>query len=334
MAVIILMRYYPYGEDDIAHLVASAWFLITVSLVAQLFLGVIGPLMVASDNAPLYALAVISPPALFAGFVTAARLCFGQVNAAQLVVCDAASAGLVMLGFVILLWNKRAIAGSHRIGLRDIYGYSAKSFPGVIAKVLSVRLDRILLISLLRAPDLALYSVGVSLRDIALTPSNIYAVTYQNHLIDQVKHGKGFRRALLVRMLQWTALACLGAAIFWFSADTLIPLVYGKAFASAAPVSRILMLSAVFVIAAGFGWMLMVATGHPSALSVANVLAVAVELVLLWLLATRFGVTGAAWATVAATAIMAISTITVASLLKPKKLMSHAPESDGAQVSK
>jgi len=64
----------------------------------------------------------------------------------------------------------------------------------------------------------------------------------------------------------------------------------------------------------------------------ANVSAAAVELVLLWLLATRFGVTGAAWATVAATAIMAFSTIAVAYLLKQKKTMSPAPASDGVQV--
>jgi O-antigen/teichoic acid export membrane protein len=332
---IILMRFYPYGEDGIAGLVASLWFLITLSLVSQLFLGVIGPLMVASDNAPLYAFAVISPPALFATFVTVARLCFGQVSAAQLILCDAASAGLVMLGLMALLWKKPEVTSSHRIGPRDIYGYSAKSFPGVIAKVLSVRLDRMLLVSLLRAPDLALYSVGVSLRDIALTPSNIYAITYQNHLIDQVKRGKGFRRALLMKMLQWTALACLGAGVFWFAADALIPLVYGKAFAPAAPVSRILMLSAVFIISAGFGWMLMVATGHPAALSMANVLAAVVELLLLWLFATRYGVTGAAWSTVVATAVMAISTITVASLLKPKKPTPVAPPStDEALVSK
>jgi O-antigen/teichoic acid export membrane protein len=314
---VFLMRYYSFGDGQVNDLVRSYMLAIVISVMAQLFTGIVTPMLVAVERGRSYGFVALAPPLLFMGLMLALHTAQVHIASYVLIMCDAFANGVTALAVAALAWKWRARAAQSAVGRREVYSYALQAYPGILSKVVALRLDRVVLAALLPPSALALYSIATSLRDVAMTPSNIFSVTFQNELVDEVKQGGPYRKTTARTMAVWFIVFSAGNLVFWLISPWLLPLVYGKVFSPVVPVARILMVSTLFLSVAGFCWMLMVALRRPALISLSNIFGGILSIGLLWIGARAYGLIGAAWASVISSAIIMIAASATALLLRP-----------------
>jgi len=213
----------------------------------------------------------------------------------------ALAANVATLALAFWIAYRRGWVGGrpHAKAVSELLRYGLRSHVGSIASILNVRLDQMLMSAFLVASTLGVYVVAVTTASlVTLGPVALGLVAFPR--ISSAGAADA-QVALWGRYVRAGAvLAFVAAAVMWYLAPTVIELCFGRAYASAAPVARVLIVAAVplgvnMVLSAGFR-----AINRPLVASVAEIVSLGGTAVFLWMLLRPYGAMGAAWASLLA----------------------------------
>jgi O-antigen/teichoic acid export membrane protein len=296
LALLSLRLPTPFAAD----LAASSWFLLgLVAYTALTTPASILPVLVAgAGDYPGYVRLTNGFAAAQIGLVIGGCLILGFRY--QYVIAALALGQLLLIAGV-LLYLRRHLARPHapKLGARSIYSYGLRSQWGALMKLISSRVDILIVGALMTSSDVGLYSLAVSLRDIGLLPQSVYGAPLQNALIDRGKTSAGSDKTLVLgSLILQFGLSALLVLVAVFSLPYLIPLIYGSTFAAASKPAALLFTSIVFLGPAAVCWITFNAKGRPGLNSVVMTVAAIVAAGSTYLLSSRQGLYGAAGAVV------------------------------------
>ena len=202
---------------------------------------------------------------------------------------------------------------------RTLLSYGIKSYGSDILGTLSLQADQAVIIAFLTPSALGLYTV-------ALTASRMTNVIQDSLNTVLFPKASGLERADALDMVRRSArisTLVTGSiiAVLMLVVPVLLPLFYGARFQSAAHLTQILLLEALFggtasVLVQGF-----LATGRPAVLTTVQAVWLAASIMLLTLLVPRLGISGAA----IALALSALLRLTIVMTAYPLILKSAVP---------
>jgi O-antigen/teichoic acid export membrane protein len=278
-----------------------------VSLVAYTALATpasILPLLVtASGDFAAYVKLTNGSAILQTGLILVACLTFGS-QYEHVVAALALGQLLLIAGVLVHLRRQLARHQSTLLGLRTVYTYGLRSQWGALMKLLSHRLDILIVSSLVTAADVGRYSLAVSLRDIGLLPQSVYAAPLQNAVIDREKNPAVSDKTLVLgSLILQVGLSVLLAVIAVVSLPYLIATIYGPSFARAGKPAVVLFTSIVFLGPAAVCWVTFNSKGRPELNSMVMTAAALIGAVSTYLLTSSHGLYGAAGAVVLTSAV-------------------------------
>lgn len=194
------------------------------------------------------------------------------------------------------------------VGAREFFSYALKVQSGSIATLLLKRMDLYIISSVLNPAAVGFYSVGVGLRDLAMTFSRSLGGLSGGDMSDPGKQADGTARLIFRKGVVFNAVSSLAitlAALLLF--PYLIPLAYGDSFAQSVHTSMVIMGSLLPLSVAFLVGKAIQAKGKPLHLSASNVTAAALSSVVAWILTNRFEAEGAAVATIVNSTLLLLS---------------------------
>jgi len=186
---------------------------------------------------------------------------------------------------------------------RDALHYGLRGYPGTVADFATLRMDQLLLGGLASSTAIGLYFVAVRLSEITA----ILASSVADAVMPEVAAAKGSEHAdnLLARSLRLTVYTHLLVLLpLWLAAPHILRFVYGENFRSAGGTLRILLLASVVLTAGGIAISGLNGFGHPGLATIARVASAAVTVVALLALLPRYGIAGAAMASLLGYSVM------------------------------
>lgn len=176
---------------------------------------------------------------------------------------------------------------------RRMLGYGLRMQYGNWSNVANVRLDQLLLSLFTSATSLGLYVVAVNYAMLLQAMANTAGMAMWPGMVAAGQAGDGPAYVTLwYRRLLWLTLAA--AVVLAAASAFIIPVLIGPAFSSAVPIAVLLVLAVVFL---GMNEILLTAfrgIGRPDIASASQVIGLAVTVVALTVLLPRWGVYGAA----------------------------------------
>jgi len=197
---------------------------------------------------------------------------------------------------------------------RVCYSYGLRIKWAEIMKLLSGRVDLLLVTLLLPRGDVGAYAVAISFREFGLMPLRTYTGIFQNLLVDRARAGLHdgdlvigslFLQALV------SILLILGAALVF---PVALPWMYGRAYANLPLPATILYASTLFLSIAGLCWTVFNMRGRPALTSRIVTVSGVLGPVLVWVLARKAGIVGAATAGLITGAV--ISVVSLVALMR------------------
>ena len=188
---------------------------------------------------------------------------------------------------------------------RDALHYGMRGYPGTVADFATLRMDQLLLGGLASSTAIGLYFVAVRLSEITA----ILAGSVADAVMPEVAAAKHGDRAdnLLARSLRLTVYTHLIVLIpLWLAAPHILRIVYGPSFSAAGGTFRILLVASVVLTAGGIAISGLNGFGHPGLSTIARVSSAAVTVVALLTLLPRYGIAGAAIASLLGYSVMMI----------------------------
>jgi O-antigen/teichoic acid export membrane protein len=184
---------------------------------------------------------------------------------------------------------------------RLLLGYGVRAWGMDLIGAISDQVDRVLVVAFLSPRDMGFYVVAQSsARLFGIIPGALSLVMTPKVVL----LGPKFGAPLLVKAARITfVLMCAGAIPLGILAPLALSLVYGHAFASSAPVFRLLLAESVL---GGFTWLLaqgFSSLGKPGRATLQQMIGLAASLPLLLLLVPGFHMIGACIALLASTAL-------------------------------
>lgn len=196
-------------------------------------------------------------------------------------------------------WTRTAAAAASTDIARRMFHYGFRVQIGNWSNVASVRLDQLLLSLFTPASSLGLYVVAVTYANVLLTIPGSAAMVMLPEIVREHQAGtagacaeRWYRRAL------WASV--VGATLLALAAVVLVPALFGSAFADAVPIAMVLVPATIIL---GMNQLLSTAfrgVGRPEVGSTSELIGVIVTLVGLGILLPRYGIFGAAAASLAA----------------------------------
>ena len=176
--------------------------------------------------------------------------------------------------------------------------FGLRAYPGTLASFANGRLDQALIAPFLGAADLGFYAVAVSFANLplglvqAVAARGISEVGRPGGGLDVDLGGAVIRRGVVV-----TVLVSVGVAVVvpWF-----VPLIYGAQFASAVPLSLVLLVGTLAIGVTSMSRFCLTLAGRPGATSVAELAGLGVTAAGLLVMLPTLGVLGAAIVSAAA----------------------------------
>ncbi len=188
---------------------------------------------------------------------------------------------------------------------RNAVHYGLRGYPGTVADFATLRMDQLLLGGLASSTAIGLYFVAVRLSEITA----ILAGSVADAVMPEVAAAKHSARAdnLLARSLRLTVYTHLIVLVpLWLAAPHILRIVYGASFSAAGGTFRILLIASVVLTAGGIAVSGLNGFGHPGLSTIARVSSAAVTVVALLTLLPRFGIAGAAMASLLGYTVMMI----------------------------
>ena len=188
---------------------------------------------------------------------------------------------------------------------RNAVHYGLRGYPGTVADFATLRMDQLLLGGLASSTAIGLYFVAVRLSEITA----VLAGSVADAVMPEVAAAKHSDRAdnLLARSLRLTVYTHLIVLVpLWLAAPHILRIVYGPSFSAAGGTFRILLVASVVLTAGGIAISGLNGFGHPGLSTIARVSSAAVTVVALLTLLPRFGIAGAAIASLLGYSVMMI----------------------------
>jgi O-antigen/teichoic acid export membrane protein len=182
--------------------------------------------------------------------------------------------------------------------LKPLLRFGLRAYPGSFGSLLNLQLDQVLLAALVVPAQLAFYSIAVTISTVpqligeAVAARAMGGVAGEDRALEPDRAEAYFRMNVLVCGVATVAIAAL--------APTLVPLLYGDAFAPVVEPLLILLPGALALATANVAGLCLIVLGRPGVTSLAELSAVAVTGVGLWLVLGPFGIRGAAAVSTAA----------------------------------
>ena len=216
----------------------------------------------------------------------------------------------VVLGSLIgnlaatFLMRKRFRGRCHRgdevhVPAGEILRYGLNAQWGGLGTLVFKRLDLYIISHFLNPAAVGFYSVGVGLRDLAMTASRAVGGLSGGDMADPAKQADGtaqlaFRKGVGFNVVSSALITLVALPVFPY----LIPLAYGPSFAASVYPSMIIMGSLLPLSVALLVGKAVHARGKPLYLSVSSVVSAALSSVIIWQLARQYGSVGAAVSTI------------------------------------
>jgi O-antigen/teichoic acid export membrane protein len=186
---------------------------------------------------------------------------------------------------------------------RNALHYGLRGYPGTVADFATLRMDQLLLGGLASSTAIGLYFVAVRLSEITA----ILASSVADAVMPEVAAAKRSEHAdnLLARSLRLTVYTHLLVLLpLWLAAPHILHFVYGENFSAAGGTLRILLLASVVLTAGGIAISGLNGFGHPGLATIARVASAVVTVVALLALLPRYGIAGAAMASLLGYSVM------------------------------
>ena len=178
-----------------------------------------------------------------------------------------------------------------------------RGYPGTVADFATLRMDQLLLGGLASSTAIGLYFVAVRLSEITA----ILAGSVADAVMPEVAAAKQSERAdnILARSLRLTVYTHLIVLVpLWLAAPHILRIVYGESFRAAGGTLRILLVASVVLTAGGIAISGLNGFGHPGLATIARLSSAVVTVVALLTLLPRYGIAGAAAASLMGYSVM------------------------------
>jgi O-antigen/teichoic acid export membrane protein len=206
-----------------------------------------------------------------------------------------AQAVIVALEFRFISQHSKADR-EETISARECYGYGLRIKWAEVMKLLSGRIDLLVVAAVLPAAQVGVYSLVLGLREFGMAPLRAYAGILQNLLVDRERTGQDSRGLVLGSLILQSGLSlalCAGAVVCF---PFLLPAMYGSRFAGAIIPAILAVCGTAFLSIAGLCWTVFNMSGRPEVTSAIVTVAGVIAPPLVFVLAQSHGLNGAAFA--------------------------------------
>lgn len=201
----------------------------------------------------------------------------------------------------------RAAGPLDRPLLRQTLAFSLPLIPHTLGQSMLVLSDRLVLEHYADAATVGVYSVGYTLATALQLISLPFNNAWSPWVYRQLSEDKPAARRRLVRAIcSYLAVMAAMGLVWWLAAPLLLEWFFAPAFAQAASVIGWIVLGVVLLATHAVLFPVLIFTGHTHTICLVTLSAVAVNLGGCFLLIPSHGMLGAAWATAASYAVLAI----------------------------
>ena len=202
---------------------------------------------------------------------------------------------------VLELWKKyKPSLGEFQTSAKALLSYGIKSYGIDLCTTMSLYVDQTLAVGMLGAEAMGTYVVALSLsRMLSMTIQASVVMVLFPKAVGRSKQeiiavtGKAARVSTLCTVV-------LASGIYAFG-PTVLHLLYGRAYMSAAPVLRVLLIEVVIASATGILAQAAMALGKPGIVTLLQSIGLALTVPFMTIMIPRFGMIGAAYALLAST---------------------------------
>jgi O-antigen/teichoic acid export membrane protein len=322
IGVAYLLRYVPFASESAARLTVDHWLELSLFIVSELaiLLGLSSYIPTARFRA--YLVTTTLPPLLFlAGLQLWPGNRLGAGQLLSLLLASSLAGSIAMTA--MLAWATRR-ASLQPFPTREAYAYGLQSYGSAVGKIAAQRFDRLFLVTVLGAAGYAQYSLAISVRDMAVFPANLYAMTLRNRQIDLVaRQGDlgGARRVLTRVSLAWLAAGLVGAAVMVPLWPALVRFSLGTSFLPTADFLQVVAFSCGPIAIMGFAWSHLNAMRMPGRVTALTVGSLALAIPTFFLFIHHLGPTrGVAFAVVAWSCLTAAASLAWALSSRPPEV--------------
>jgi O-antigen/teichoic acid export membrane protein len=210
--------------------------------------------------------------------------------------------GMAIMTAILSIYLVRCAAArlpAVQVSAKEVYGFGLRSHWGVVMKLSSGHLELPLVSSMVPTGSVGHYSLGNTFREAAMMPQSLYSGIFQNALVDKAG-GKTSPNTdpLLMGIIFQSGLSLAIALLGWAVLPSLIPILYGPGFAPAGGIAVLLVFSTVFTGPTGICWIGFSSKGKPQLTSLVATISGLLSPVMILIMASTYGVTGAGWASI------------------------------------
>jgi O-antigen/teichoic acid export membrane protein len=240
---------------------------------------------------------------LFTGMVPVLQLVMilivaasGDVSWRRFVTASAIAQGVIVCVEIAYLWRLATCDSHESISSRECYRYGLRIKWAEIMKLLTGRVDLLIVASVMSASQVGLYSVATAFRELGMMPLRVYSGILQNLLVDREREGQSDRQLVLGSVIIQAGVSTALIIAALFMVPIVVPLLYGERYAGLSGPAIVLFASTPFLSIAGLCWMVFNMRGRPGLTSQIVTVSGLIGPILVWSFARAFDLYGAAWA--------------------------------------
>lgn len=318
-----LLRFIPFDNPTVHNIVVRTWLLIAALVASETAALLALSTLIPRNRYVGHVISTLSPPLLMLSSATTCLVLGWQPSIDQLLTlllgASLCGATFAWISAVSAWPSDGSVEG---MPAWELYRYGLRSYGTSVTKVAAQRFDRLYLATAMGASSYALYSLAVSIRDLALFPANLHALTLRNHQIDlQARQLDVWsaRRLLLRVSLFWMAAGFAISLLTWPHWSTILRFLFGHPPSATAMLMSVLALSIGPMAVLGFSYNHLYALERPERVTILNIIGVALLFPLFALVISFVGLgLGAAIAAVAWSSITAVVSLVWALTSEPK----------------
>jgi len=225
--------------------------------------------------------------------------CESRLHAVLFGILLGAACSTFMMRIHYLDSAKEGSEGPHTVTSMNFFSYGIQAQAGALASLVFKRIDLFIISYFINTSAVGLYSVGIGLRDLAMTVSSAFAGLAGGEMADpdnrvNRKAENIFRKGVIFNIIS-SIIFFLGAVIV---IPYFIPLAYGEAYRKSVGITIIIMGSLLPLSISLLIGKAIHAKGRPLLQSLSSVMGAGICTIVVWYLTKRFGVQGAAAATI------------------------------------